>query len=618
MERITVTRDDRFRLRSTETCFAALASCVLALAFLAPILRAFENWGIEDWDYWAAHHEAARKAILGYGQFPHWNPWACGGMDLLAHPGSRALAPTSLILLWLGAVSGLKVEILLHGALGSLGLWALGREHGLDRTAAWLAPLGSFFGSFYALPVSAGMVWFTSVAYLPWAQLFAQRAIAGESRARAPAGAALALTFLGGGAYPLVIAFAWLALEAALRGREIGFARAAARAGLVGALGLALCAVKLLPAIEFTHDFPRHANRTTGFSVESLAIGLFSHDQRLDVAATRFDAVHPGEFLRGISADFDDVGMYVGPAITALFLLGLATRARRNARLLVTLATFLLLSFGNRLPGSPYMLLSQLPVLDGMRFAERYRIVWLPCALLIAGDGLTELRCRLAKRLPGRPAASLAGAVVLAAIAADQLSVSRPIYAMAFPIRPLRLPPPGEFRQVVGIPNYDADGFVPRPYGQARIYGAWSAHYPAFLMNVGFVRCYESAPVRTAAIPMRSRAYRGEAHLEGTSGRISIATWSPNRLRFAVSAESPGRLVINQNYTRGWRANDGRPVRSADGLVVVDVGPADREVELSYRRPSFGLGAAVSAVATLLAFVGVLRPRSPVSSAFAR
>mgnify|MGYP003694595371 CR=1 FL=1 len=50
----------------------------------------------------------------------------------------------------------------------------------------------------------------------------------------------------------------------------------------------------------------------------------------------------PGRFLRGISSDFDDVGMYIGPVVAALFLV----RPRRQGplslwRLGVTLPVFL-------------------------------------------------------------------------------------------------------------------------------------------------------------------------------------------------------------------------------------------------------------------------------------
>ena len=567
----------------------------LTLAFLWPVVQAWSNWGIEDWDYWAAHHEAARRSLLEYHQLPLWNPWCCGGTDLAAHPGSRVFAITSPLLLLLGAVSGLKLEMLLHAALGLLGLYAVGRQIGLDRFSAWLAPLAYFLGPLYALPVTAGMAWFTSVAFLPWALLFFLRTKAGDLRSGIASSACLVFMVFAGGAYPLAIALLFFGFLAMLDARELGLARTAQRLITLAAFTLLLGAVKLLPSIEFMRDFPREAEQPTGFSVEGLSAGLFGREQRLEAAATQFDGVHAGEFLRGISADYDDVGMYVGPLVAALFAIGVALPWRKHWRFSIALVFFLLLSFGDRLPFGPFQLLHRLPVFESMRFAERYRLVWLLCALLIAGGGLQTLRQWIGARFPGRPYADLAAAAVLLCLSIDLFVLTRPIYQAAFPIAPMEFRASPEFRQIAGLPNYDAGGFVGRPYGQARVYGAWSAHYPAFLMNRGFVRCYESALVPRAPLPMRARRYRGEVHLAGTTGEVSTEFWSPNKLRFRVRAESAGRLVVNQNYYGGWRASDGRPVTSEAGLIAVEVGPGDREIELTYRRDSFVLGAGISA-----------------------
>ncbi len=576
---------------------AALACSGLTLAFLWPIVQAWGNWGIEDWDYWAAHHEAARRTLVDYHQLPLWNPWCCGGTDLAAHPGSRVFAITSPLVFLLGAVGGLKLEMLLHAAAGMLGLYAAGRQIGLDRFSAWLAPLAYFLGPLYALPVTAGMAWFTSVAFLPWALLFFLRSEAGELRHLVASSACLVFMYLGGGAYPLAIALLFFGFLALLDLRELGLVRTGRRIGTLVALTVLLGAIKLLPSIDFMRDFPRQAEQPTGFSMQSLSVGLFSRDQRLEVAATQFDGVHSGELLRGISADYDDVGMYVGPLVAALFALGLACQGRKTWKLLLAFLFFLLLSLGDRLPLGPYQILQQLPVFESMRFAERYRLVWLLCALLVAGSGLQLVRRALGSRFPGRPYGDVVVAATLLAVLIDLFVVTRPIYQAAFPIAPMTFRASPEFRQIAGLPNYDADGFVPKPYGQARVYGAWSAHYPAFLMNLGFARCYESALVPRAAVPMRAKGYRGEVHLTGTAGEVATEFWSPNKLRFRVRAASSGRLIVNQNYYRGWRASDGRPITSAAGLLAIAVGPQDREIEISYARDSFVVGALVSAAA---------------------
>ncbi len=603
-----------FRLLSAE-CGAAAALCAaVSLGFLAPVLADLDHWGIQDWDQHASYHEAPRVTLLEYGQLPLWNPWHCGGTDLLANPQSRVLAPTFPLVLALGTVAGLKVEMILFAFVGALGAWALGRQWGLDPLAAWLLPAGTFWGPLYALPVTAGMSWFLSVAYLPWALLCFERGWR-DLRYAIGCGACLALMVASGGAYPLVIALTFLALRAALGVREAGARRALALLGLVVALTALLGAAKLLPSAAFLREFPRRVDQPSGFSLQSLAVGLLSRDQRLEVGRTHFDDWHHGELLRGISTDYDDVGMYVGPLVAALFLLGLATGARRHWPLAVGLGVFLWLSLGERATPSLFAALHELPVYDSMRYSERFRLVWLPCALFFAGLGLQWIRARVAARLSPRAGTALAGAVV-AAVLVDQLLVTRPIYRNAFPIPPMAPRRSVQFFQVSRLPHYAAHGFLEGEiaYGYG-VYASWSGEYPALLMNLGTVDCYETARVPRRPTPRDDPAYRGEAYLVGTEGSVALLDWSPNRLRFRVRAHSPGRLVVNQNRYAGWRAADGRPVESLGGLMAVAVGPGDDVVALSYERPSFAVGALVSAVAgvgSVVALIGRRRsPRAP-------
>ncbi|HEY8123543.1 MAG TPA: hypothetical protein VII78_19640 [Myxococcota bacterium] len=588
--------DPPFRLRSRELAGAATVAAFLAAAFLAPIFSRLGYWGIEDWDYWAAHHEAARLTLLGFAQVPQWNPWICGGTDIAAHPGSRVFALSAPLFLWLGATLAMKLEILLHAIVGQLGLYAAGREIGLDRISAWLAPIVYFLGSFYALPVSAGIIWYTTLAFLPWAFLFFARALRGDLRAVFAASACLVSMFLGGGVYPLAISMLFLGLYASLSARTQGSGRAAALLAALGASTLALGAVRVLPAIEYMREFPREPEQPTGFSLQGLGVGLFSRDQRLEVAVTHFPEFRPGEFLRGISADFDDLGMYVGPVVAALFLIGVLARGRAHWKLVALGALFLALSFGDRLPFGPFQLLRELPVFSAMRYAERYRFVWLMCGLLIAGAGLQWLRAELRRRLGSSRGDALA-VCLLGLILADQFLVTRPIHRAAFPIPPMPQRAFPEFRQIVGLPNYDDRGFLAKPYGRMLVYGSHSAHYPAFLRNAGFVACYESANVPRGAVPFRSARYRGEVHLRGTSGSVSTLLWSPNRLRYRVRGATGGRLVVNQNFDPHWYALDGRAVSSEEGLLSVAIGPDDGEIELRYARRSLLVGLFISLAA---------------------
>jgi hypothetical protein len=584
---------------STRELITAAATCaVSSVLFFWPLLARFGNWGIQDWDQHAFYHEAARVSLLEYGQLPQWNPYYCGGTDLLANPQSRIFSPSFAIVMLFGSVMGLKLEMILYACLGSLGFYCLGRQQGLDRLCAWLAPLVYFMGPFYALPNSTGMTWVMSVAYLPWVLLCYFESF--QTLRAIPIGAAcLALMYFGGGAYPVVITLTFLGFFSLLSMREHGILKTSASLLGMSVLMFGLGAVKFLPSIAFMREFPRHMQQPSGFSLESLVSGLFDHSQELatahDFAGPNFSG--PDRLLRGLSTDYDDVGMYIGPLVAALFLLGLAVRARRHWRLALSLPVFLWLSLGERPSWSLFELLHRLPVYESMRYSERFRLIWFAVLCLFAGHGLQWLRTWLELRRPNQRHGRWLAASVLVLILGDMLIITRPIYELAYSIPPLSVPRSPEFRQIGWLRNYDAHGMLANV--DRNIDSSWSAHFPALLMNLGAVKCYETAFVPRQPTPMTSPDYRGEVYLLNGNGQVRTVTWTPNRLRYAVAVREPSWLIVNQNYYPSWKASDGRKLSSHAGLLAVKVTPADHVIELSYERASFYLGAGISALCWL-------------------
>jgi hypothetical protein len=575
---------------------AAAICLALSAVFLTPIFSHFSNWGIGDWDQHAFYHEAARVSLLQYGQIPQWNPYYCGGTDLLANPQSRVLSPTFLIVLTLGAVHGLKIEMVLFVFVGMLGFYVLGRHHGLDPLCVWIAPIVYFLSSTYALPIASGMTWFMSTAYIPWTVYAYLRGFQAP-RVLLVGGACLALMYLGGGVYPLLITLTFLGFYTLLGLPEHGVKKSAVVLGTLFVVMLGLGAVKIFPSIGLMREFPRHTNEQSGFSVESLTFGLFHHDQRLEMANTKFDGRHidqPDRLFRGISSDFDDVGTYIGPIVAALFLVGLAVKGRSLWKLTLTIPVFVWLSLGVRPRLSLFLALHRLPIYESMRYSERFRLIWLLVLCLFAGYGLQWVRGLLDRRFPGRRYGTIVASGILAIVACDLYVVTRPIYGTAYCIPPLEIIRFSSFRQVGHLQNYNEHGFTPDEDWE--VYGSWSAQYPALLMNMGTIECYESAYVPRGATPMGSPGYRGEVYLEGGAGTVTTESWSPNRLRYALDLRKPAILVVNQNYYSSWRAQDGRKVTNRNGLISVEVGPHDRFVELRYRRTSFAVGLVVSAI----------------------
>ena len=169
---------------------------------------------------------------------------------------------------------------------------------------------------------------------------------------------------------------------------------------------------------------------------------------------------------------------------------------------------------------------------------------------------------------------------------------------------PAEAPARGRFEQVLGRKDFKGAWDA----GSERYRAAYTDLYPAFLAGRGNLNCYDRLHLAVRATPARGRdghpnpAYRGEAWLEG-GGTAEVAGVGGRRLEVAVEPAAAGRLVVNQNFAPGWRAQDGRAVASADGLLAVDVRPGDRRVVLEYTPPGLLLGLLTS-LATVVVLAG--------------
>jgi hypothetical protein len=116
-------------------------------------------------------------------------------------------------------------------------------------------------------------------------------------------------------------------------------------------------------------------------------------------------------------------------------------------------------------------------------------------------------------------------------------------------------------------------------------------------------------PTREVVLPAREAARPAP---RGFRGSAVLALRSPDRLLIGTEANMPAWLVVVEAYAPGWKATvDGAPapVLRANGLFRAVAVPAGRhQVELRYRPPSLGWGAAGSCVAVAVA-ASALTPR---------
>ncbi len=204
-------------------------------------------------------------AELTRGTLPFWTPYVTFGFPLIADIETTVFYfPTLLMGLVLGSGSwALEFQLILHVALGAVGMYVLLRHLGASELAALFAGAAWLFsGVLWAHSLHVSII--QSAAWLPlvlWA--FDQCLATGKMRWAAVAGVLLALVFLGGhpqvGTYVVIALAAWGGVHArsgTRNGPGLGRLLGLFTLTLVTALGLA--ALQLVPTAELSRVSARH------------------------------------------------------------------------------------------------------------------------------------------------------------------------------------------------------------------------------------------------------------------------------------------------------------------------------------------------------------------------
>ncbi len=120
-------------------------------------------------------------------------------------------------------------------------------------------------------------------------------------------------------------------------------------------------------------------------------------------------------------------------------------------------------------------------------------------------------------------------------------------------------------------------------------------------------------------VVMPSSFFRGGRVIYSGGGGADAVVWEPERRRIELGSDRGGQLLVRLFYYPAWQAHGDKGeltprAHPESGLMVIDVPPGVREVEIAYRRGlPHRVGAALSLVslAILLALGGLsLRPRT--------
>lgn len=602
------------------------ALLVLAsVAFCAPLFSNFDKGGRADWDQFSFRYETPRVALLRDHVLPVWNPYASGGTALLAHPDSPVLSPWYLIVLALGAPLGLRVQVVVFMAIGAVGMARFARRLGATEAGGTAGGLLFMMSSHFVLHVTEGHMEWCVLGLMPWLALGLLR-LRDDARFVIVVALLLASILLFGAVYiPAVFLpflSVWLLLEAARTRNPKWFGRWV----MAAVLAALIAAVKLVPMIAFTSDWPKEVRADQKTPVGVFLTGLLDSRQSFLYLAGRDRKLPDGHFAKAVpSAEaepvlrslahagavegFHEYGAYMGKAGLLLAALGLLRAGRRMWPVFLTGGLAVVVALGSAAPLNVWALMRRLPLYHQLQVPSRFLGPILLSLSVAAAFGLSAVGEALEGSRKG--IRRIAEAVILVAVYLSLTSTGWALFPTIF---------------TVPVPSQGVHADFAHRSTRLSLYPelTQSTMYPALLANSGSLEAYENVTVaRATVLPPDDPAYRGEVFLEAGHGRALLERWTMSSVSVDVRVEQPDYVVVNQNYYRGWkvRIRDAQGgVRIAEalpragGVLAVAVDKTVRAVEFYYVPAGLLPGALISAV-TLLALAVLswrLRGSAPV------
>lgn len=349
-------------------------------------------------------------ARLRSGELPQWFPWDGLGLPFIGQLNEGAFHPVNWLYAVLPLPAAVRWELLLGYAVAAIGQLLFARTLRLSWTASVLAAVGFAFCG-YGISLSNVLPYLWGVAMLPWVGICSTMIC--ERPRPWPWVAALALCWativLAGDSHSPVLAGA-VAFFAAAHARRLGRLPLCV---LASVLAIGLAGAELLPAIDLVREGPR-LGPTQDLRYLSRFWAL--HPHRLpELLFPGWMPSRPAHFLVAVlygERGAWSISVYTGAALVVLALIGVQSR-RRTALFAGALAVLALwLATGSH--GGLEPLARKLPLLNLLRYPEKYLAVFALAVSLAAATGLDSLRERRRGSL-GIALAALAFACAVAA-----------------------------------------------------------------------------------------------------------------------------------------------------------------------------------------------------------
>jgi hypothetical protein len=551
----------------------------IAFIFCTPLLKNLDFLGVEDWDEYFFRNALARTTIINYKQVPLWNPYSCGGNVFLAHPTSSFLSPFFLFVLLFGEVIGLKITIVVYLITGLYGVFLLSRYFGIKFPACFLASFVYMLGAIYPMHVAAGLVGEFTMALVPYAFLFYLKGIK-EKKYLWLSALFISLMIFGGSLRVVTIFSFFLIIFSILMTimeRKINYIKALI---FVLIFAFLFSGIKCIPMLEFLKDHRYIRYDSGGIGFKMLAAMLFKRICTYDPE---------GGIFASFPYDWYHCGAYIGIIPFLLFFVGSIIYWPSRWPLILTGIVFAFFSTGKTIFHNLKDFIYSLPffssILSALHTPPRFILGFVFVVSIISSLGLSTLE----KYPKGRLFKFFSFALVFFVLY-DLIATNSVLLKKVFILAPQKTSAGRIFQQGLSELDYLKED---------------SDIYRRFLENKGTVNAQEIDniyPVGAKVLPFTSTQYKQEVYLLQNNGKLSLQYFSPNKIVVVTDLSSDDRIVLNQNYYKGWKVKKDKktyPAQNLDGLISTSVGAGNRVIEFFYLPNSFIFGSILSSLTVL-------------------
>ncbi|MBI5375561.1 MAG: YfhO family protein [Candidatus Schekmanbacteria bacterium] len=561
---------------------------IIIIFAISPIFKDFSNISTkEDYLICFSYEYYSIKSILEFHEFPLWSPYFNGGYPIFAHPEASAANPWLFLFLCFDEVKGIKISIILSALIGAFGMFYLTKSVlKFNNASAFFSSLLFTLSGFNITILTE--YWSQTIYFYYFLPLILATFIKSkEDKKFLIITSLLTLPILVCGALSFVILCLFLFLFSVFDAFSKSDSKVQFKLTLLKNLLIVLTLTsaigmfKILPMVQL---LARNIRAIDNYSM----LDKFCIDFKI-----LFDQlINPLNILPAYPS------IYFGYIPILFCLLSLVFYTKQLWRIFFVLFIFIILTLGSKSPINILKLLWHLPFYHSILDIKEYSYPVISFLIsLLSGKFLQITDDK--KRLKVLKAVVISAALLSVG---ELLFIYQSSFTDIFNAKKPEVTSNKLFYQVRVIPqnNYNMRAFL---------------QYKNLFNNVGTLNWESDIPLPINAEPkfmqdsgnnfnlIPNPRYKGEAYFLNPENKAAITKITSNLITVKINANSPDKLIINQNAFPGWRCSSGE-IKPYNNLLSVDISKeGSHEVIFKFMPRSFYLGLLISAISFVISML---------------